>query len=97
MKKLLKRIVLDVLYPVRGVSIIDLAKSIIEINGINSVSITVKEVDVDTQNILVIVEGINIDYDDVRKIIERGGGVIHSIDQVVAGEKIIEPPEYLLK
>ncbi|AFL66755.1 DUF211 domain-containing protein [Desulfurococcus amylolyticus] len=97
MKKVLKRIVLDVLYPVRGVSIIDLAKSIIEINGINSVSITVKEVDVDTQNILVIIEGINIDYDDVRKIIEKEGGVIHSIDQVVAGEKIIEPPEYLLK
>jgi len=93
----LKRIVLDVLYPVRGTSIIDLAKSIVEINGIGSVSITVKEVDVDTQSILVMIEGDNISFDDVKEAIEKEGGVIHSIDQVVAGRKIIEPPEYLVE
>jgi len=93
----LKRIVLDVLYPVRGTSIIDLAKSIVEINGVGSVSITVKEVDVDTQSILVMIEGDNISFDDVKEVIEKEGGVIHSIDQVVAGRKIIEPPEYLVE
>ncbi|ADV64805.1 DUF211 domain-containing protein [Desulfurococcus mucosus] len=94
---MLKRIILDVLYPVRGTSIVDLAKSIVEITGVSSVSITVKEVDVDTQNILVMVEGSDISFEDVRDAIEKEGGVIHSIDQVVAGERIIEPPEYLVE
>nr|WP_245526475.1 DUF211 domain-containing protein [Desulfurococcus mucosus] len=93
----MKRIILDVLYPVRGTSIVDLAKSIVEITGVSSVSITVKEVDVDTQNILVMVEGSDISFEDVRDAIEKEGGVIHSIDQVVAGERIIEPPEYLVE
>lgn len=77
---------LDVLYPVRGVSIIELAKAITELPGVDVVNITVKEVDVDTQNILVVVEGNNIGFDDVKETIERSGGVIHSVDQVVAGK-----------
>ncbi|MEM1627683.1 MAG: DUF211 domain-containing protein [Desulfurococcaceae archaeon] len=94
---MLRRLILDVLFPIRGVSIIDLADSLLVLSGVESVNITVKEVDVDTQNILVVIEGEKIVFDDIKEVIEKKGGVIHSIDQVVVGKKIIEPPHYLLE
>jgi hypothetical protein len=93
---LIKRLVLDVLMPIKGPSIVDVAENLSHANGVTAVNITVKEVDVETQNIILVVEGDNIDFGEVRVIIEDLGGVIHSIDQVVAGNRIVEiPPEIL--
>ena len=37
-----------------------------------------------------IIEGINIDYEMVNKAISECGAVIHSIDGVAAGMKIVD-------
>jgi len=91
---LIKRLVLDVLIPIKGPSIVDVAENLSRVNGVDAVNITVKEVDVETQNIIVVIEGANIDFGEIRVLIEELGGVIHSVDQVVAGKHIVEvPPE----
>jgi Uncharacterized protein conserved in archaea len=67
------------------------------VEGVEAVNITVKEVDVDTQNILVVAEGENISFKELKEVLEKHGGVIHSVDQVSAGSRIVEPPHYLIE
>jgi len=80
----IKRLVLDVLKPLKGPSIVELAQSLTELDGVRRVSIVVNEIDVETITLTITVEGESIDFDDIREVIERLGGVIHSVDQVVA-------------
>ncbi len=88
---------MDVLIPIKGPSIVDVAENLSRVRGVSAVNITVKEVDVETQNIIVVVEGNDIDFGEVRVLIEELGGVIHSVDQVVAGEKLVEVPREIIE
>ncbi len=90
---MIKRLVLDVLIPIKGPSIIDIADNLSRVKGVEAVNITVKEVDVETQNIIIVIEGDDIDYSEVKVMIEELGGVIHSVDQVVAGKRMVEIPK----
>jgi len=80
----LKKIVLDVLKAIKGTSLVELAEMIVRLNGVSKISINVSEVDVETITLNVTIEGNNIDFSEVRDIIEKAGGVIHSIDYVTA-------------
>ncbi len=88
----LRRIVLDVLKPIKEPSIIELARIISSIKGVEGVNITVSEVDVETLTLTITIEGNDIDFEEVKRVIEDSGAVIHSIDQVVAGERVVEVP-----
>lgn len=88
----IKRLVLDVLKPLKEPSIVDLAIEISRIKGVEGVNVTVMEVDVETMTLTVTIEGDDISFEEVKRVIEDSGAVIHSIDQVVAGEKFVEIP-----
>ncbi|KSW11837.1 hypothetical protein CF15_03280 [Pyrodictium occultum] len=88
----LRRLVLDVLKPLKDPSIVDVALELSRVDGVEGVNITVNEVDVETLSLTVVVEGDNIDFEKVRMILEEVGAAIHSIDQVVAGERLVEIP-----
>ncbi|MEM0021900.1 MAG: DUF211 domain-containing protein [Fervidicoccaceae archaeon] len=90
----IRRVVLDILMPIRGLGIDELALSIEKVEGVESVNITVKEFDVSTQTLLVVVEGENIDMLELKSVLDRFGVAIHGIDQVVAGRRIAEIPDY---
>ncbi|MHA1636796.1 MAG: DUF211 domain-containing protein [Candidatus Thorarchaeota archaeon] len=85
----IRRIVLDVLKP-HTPRLTDLALMIAKDPNVAGVNISVKEVDQSTESISVTLEGDNIDYESIKEILEQAGAVIHSIDQVVAGKKLIE-------
>ena len=85
----IKRIILDVLKP-HNPSIIDLAERLGNIDGIAGVNISLEEVDAETDSVKITIEGNNVDYNKVKKEITECGAVIHSIDGVSAGIKIIE-------
>jgi hypothetical protein len=85
----IKRIILDVLKP-HVPSIIEVAESLSRLEGINGVNISLEEVDAETDSIKITIEGNNIDYAAVKKKISECGAVIHSIDGVSAGIKIID-------
>lgn len=80
----LKKIVLDVLKPLKGHTIVELAETLSEVEGVKRVSVVVNEIDVETVTLTITIEGPDIDYDDLRETVERLGGVIHSVDQVIA-------------
>ena len=85
----IKRIILDVLKP-HSPSIIEIAERLGGLDGIAGVNISLEEVDAETDSIKITIEGNNIDYTRVKKEIQECGAVIHSIDGVSAGMKIIE-------
>jgi len=85
----IKRIILDVLKP-HAPSIIEVAERLSALEGISGVNISLEEVDAETDSIKITIEGNNINYENVKKEISECGAVIHSIDGVSAGLKIIE-------
>lgn len=85
----IKRLILDVLKP-HAPSIIELAERLGCLEGISGVNISLEEVDAETDSVKITIEGVSINYDKVKKEIDGCGAVIHSIDGVSAGMKIIE-------
>ena len=88
----IKRIVLDVLKP-HAPSIIEVAQRLSALDGISGVNISLEEVDAETDSVKITIEGTNIEYESVKKEITECGAVIHSIDGVSAGVKIIDEVE----
>ncbi|MHA1682303.1 MAG: DUF211 domain-containing protein [Promethearchaeota archaeon] len=88
----IKRIVLDVLKPHEPevwYLASELANMPVEV-GISGVNITLMEIDAKTESIKVTVEGQNILYDAIKDKLREMNCAIHSIDQVIAGKKLVE-------
>jgi hypothetical protein len=85
----IRRLVLDTLKP-HDPSIIEMSKVIGDLNGIVAVNISIYEIDRKVENAKITIEGDDISYSQVLDIITKMGATVHSIDEVVAGRKIIE-------
>lgn len=83
------RIVLDILKP-HEPNLPDFAKYLSEIGGVEGVNVTLMEIDKETENIKVTMQGTDLDFEEITKTIEQYGGSIHSIDEVVAGRTMVE-------
>jgi hypothetical protein len=86
----IRRLVLDVDKAIARPSLLDLAKAIEGVTGVEGVNITVNEIDIETMGMEVTVEGENIDYSALVKAIESIGAVVHSIDQIAFGSRLVE-------
>ena len=85
----IKRIVLDVLKPHRP-SLIELTQRLSALKGVEGVNCSLDEVDQETETVKVTIEGNAIGYDSVETVLRELGAVIHSIDEVAAGKRLIE-------
>jgi len=81
---------LDVDKVVDRPEMVTLAEAIEKVRGVEAVNITVNEIDIETVGTVITVEGDDIDTDALFEAIERAGAVLHSIDEVVAGSRIID-------
>ena len=88
----IKRLVLDVLKP-HHPGLIELAESLSNIPEVNGVNISLSEVDQDTETVKIVMEGSDINFTNVKKVLREYDSVVHSIDNVVAGQKIVEDVE----
>lgn len=88
----IKRLVLDVLKP-HSPSIVELSRKLGRLVGVLGVNCSVNEVDKDTESIKITIEGHAISFDKVAEAIDAMGAVIHSVDSVSAGKKIVEEVE----
>lgn len=86
----IRRIVLDVDKAVSRPTLIEITNAIEAVPGVQGLNLTVTEIDIETVGTNVTIEGEELDYDALVKAIESTGAVVHSIDQIVAGEKIVE-------
>ncbi|MEM0014138.1 MAG: DUF211 domain-containing protein [Zestosphaera sp.] len=78
----LKRIVLDVLKPIKGPTLITLARNLARVTGVKEVSIVVSEMDVETVSLVVTVNGNNINFEELEGTLRELGAALHSIDEV---------------
>ena len=79
----LTRVVLDTIKPLKGPTIVDIAKEVSGLSGVRRVNVRVNEVDMQTITMTIIVEGEDIDFEKVREKLDELGVVIHSIDEAV--------------
>jgi hypothetical protein len=86
-------LVLDVLKPHKP-TILELGKAICSDSSVNNANISVYAIDEKTESVKITIDGKNINYESVKKIIDANGAVIHSLDKVVLGSKqLIEVPK----
>ena len=88
-----KVITLDVLKPHKP-NIVEFGKAIEKGKSVKAVNLSVYAIDEKTESIKLVLEGTNLDFENIKNIIEDFGAVVHSIDKAVIGKKeIIEFPE----
>ena len=85
-----RRLVLDVDKAIIKPSIPELAAAFGNCEGVQGFNITVSEIDLETVGMDVTIEGEYLDYETIVKAIEDVGAVVHSIDEIVCGERMVE-------
>ncbi len=85
----IRRLCLDVLKPHRP-SIVEVSRKLATIKGVEGVNCTLDEVDSETESIRITIEGSGIDFDKVEEVLRASGAVIHSIDSVAVGKRLVE-------
>lgn len=85
----LRRVVLDVLQP-HDPSILEITQRLASHDGVGGVNAVVVSVDRDVQTVKLTIEGEAIDYDAIKETVEHFGASVHSIDQVVSGDRLVE-------
>ncbi len=88
----IKRLVLDVLKP-HSPSIIEVSRRLSALEGIAGVNCALDEVDQETESIKITIDGSNINFENVDSVIRDCGAVVHSIDSVSSGKKLVEEVE----
>ena len=86
----IRRLVLDVDKAMARPSLLEIAQAIEGCTGLEALNVTVDEIDIETVGMDITVEGEHLDYDEILKAIESTGAVVHSIDQLVVGNRVIE-------
>jgi len=85
----IKRIVLDVLKPHKP-SLVELSQRLASLKGVDGVNCSLDEVDQETESIKITIEGSSISYDTVENALRELGAVIHSVDLVASGKRLVE-------
>ena len=85
----IRRLVLDVLKPHEPQNT-TFAIKLSEVENVAGVNVALSEIYQATESVKITIVGDDLDYTKIKKVIEDLGGVIHSIDEVVAGKVIVE-------
>lgn len=85
----IRRLELDVDTTVDGPAMVDLAHRLETVQGVEGVTLTVREIDIETVGLNVAIEGPDIDVDLVFGAIEKSGAVLHNINEVCAGDRAV--------
>lgn len=86
----IRRLQLDVDKAVARPNLFDLAEAISAVGGVHAVNITVTDIDIETMGTEVTIEGDDIDVRALFTAIEKVGAALHSIDEIVVGDRIID-------
>jgi hypothetical protein len=78
----LTKLVLDVLKQLKEPTIIEVAYRLLELDGIKSIDIEIKEIDVETLSLTITIECSNIDFEKVRGTLEKLNVVVHGVNKI---------------
>lgn len=86
---MIRRIVLDVLKP-HNPSVVEVSEALSHLEGVEAVNVIIYEIDQQVENAKIVIAGSSIDFESIKKKLEELGATIHSVDEVAAGERIVE-------
>jgi uncharacterized protein len=86
----IKRLLLDVDKALPRPSLLDIVAAITGCKGVEATNVTVSDIDIETVGMDVTIEGDGLDYDEIAAAIEDTGAVVHGIEQIVAGDRLLE-------
>ncbi|WP_090623296.1 DUF211 domain-containing protein [Natrinema salaciae] len=89
MSQSIRRLVLDVMKP-QEPDILEFADTAADCSGVEAVNVMLIETDRKVQNLKFTVEGDGIDATALEEALVDLGGTVHSIDQVVCGDRVVE-------
>ena len=84
-----RRLVVDVLKP-HEPPLPTFAEQVADVRSVDAVCASLLELDAEVQNVKLTFEGEDVDFVVVEEAITDLGGTVHSVDQVVAGEYLVE-------
>ncbi|SFC09370.1 hypothetical protein SAMN05444422_104229 [Halobiforma haloterrestris] len=85
----IRRVVLDVLKPYEP-DILEFTAAVADCESVDGVNAVLVETDREVQTLKLTIEGDDVDTDVVEGTVETVGGSVHSIDQVVCGDRLVE-------
>ncbi len=77
------KIVLDIVKP-HNPSIIELAQGLGELRGVDRVDISVQDYDSNIERLKLTIEGEDLDYEEIARLVRYYGGNVASLDGVTA-------------
>lgn len=86
----IRRITMDVDKAIKRPDLLELAEAIDRVDGVSSFNITVGDIDIETVGMDITVEGEKIDVPALIAAIEHAGAALHSLDEIVVGDRIVE-------
>jgi hypothetical protein len=86
---MIRRLVLDVLKPHKP-SVVELSEVLSTLEGVEGVNIIIYEIDQQVENAKIIIAGNPLNFGGIKKKLEEMGATIHSVDEVAAGNRIVE-------
>ncbi|HLA47570.1 MAG TPA: DUF211 domain-containing protein, partial [Thermoplasmata archaeon] len=69
---------------------IDMSRKLTALKGVDGVNCTLDEVDQETESVRITIEGSGIDFERVEQTLRENGAVIHSVDSVSVGRRLVE-------
>jgi hypothetical protein len=87
----IRRLHFDVDKALARPSLLEIAEAIDRCPGVKAFNIAVGDVDTETLDMNVTIEGDVLNYSEIVKAIENTGAVVHGLEQIAAGNHIIEP------
>lgn len=87
----IRQILLDVDKARDRPEIIEISAAIENVPCVDGLSIVVNEIDMETVGMEITIEGEDLKYDEIVAAIEKTGAVVHSLDQLLAGKRMIMP------
>ena len=84
-----RRLVVDVLKP-HDPPILEFTEQLATLDSVAGVTASLVELDQEVQNVKLTFEGEDVAFEEITEAIEALGAAVHSVDQVAAGEYIVE-------
>jgi hypothetical protein len=89
----IRRLLLDVDKALARPSLLEIGSAISACSGVEALNIFLGDVDVETMGLEITIEGAGLAYDDIVRAIEDTGAVVLGVEQIVAGDRILERVE----
>lgn len=84
----IRRLVLDVLIPI-NIPSTELSMRISEVRGVEGVDVLIQEVERKVETAKVTVEGDNLDFTAIKKVLDNAGASLQSVDRITCGKRIV--------